>query len=194
MSYNKSVTKNSKKTLKKRIKNQKLGIKAKTESFDVTESTVVEPPIRKWSLEQEAKWLIIKNKLDLKPCYLYITSSTTNSIFSLVDKSGDLLVLRSCGMRFRGTQKFTEVAHNELGSEVNEILNLIGVVDIVIFVKGESQWQEEALEPILENSNLNVMELKDITAVPFNGCRKWKYTLKNKVRRKANSSDPSEIS
>lgn len=68
--------------------------------------------------------------------YIYVTSSTNNTIISLVDSSGNVLAWKSCGMYFPGKQRSSEVASLETGRNLAALLSLMGVKNLCIFFRG----------------------------------------------------------
>ena len=142
----------------------------------------------------------LKKRINVKKTYYVCVNSTSNnSIFSIVNESGEVLVWRSCGWYFRGKDRSTEVAHIDTTKKLSFIASLLGIKNLIILFKGNSSWHISIVNElfdytreITEDSNLknkkkwfifNLLGLKDITNIPFNGCRRWKYNLKNKKRK-----------
>ena len=70
----------------------------------------------------------LKKRIELKQnYYIYINSTTNNTIMSLVNDEGKVLGWRSCGINFPGKQKSTEVANLELGGDMLNLVNTLGI-------------------------------------------------------------------
>jgi ribosomal protein S11 len=98
------------------------------------------------------------------------------------------LAWRSCGINFPGKQKSTEVATMELGTDMLEIVTILGIKKLFFLLKGSSNWHGSVLDIFLKEDKFEAIQFKEITGISFNGCRKWKHRLKNKKRRRDNKN------
>lgn len=127
----------------------------------------------------------LKKRIELKQnYYIYINSTTNNTIMSLVNDEGKVLGWRSCGINFPGKQKSTEVANLELGGDMLNLVNTLGIKRLFFLLKGSASWHNSILDLFFLKKKFKIIGIKDVTGIPFNGCRKWKHRLKNKKRRR----------
>ena len=101
----------------------------------------------------------------------HIHSSFNNIIITLTNSQGQVISWSSAGkMGFRGSKKNTpyaaQVAAIDCGNEAKEY----GLKKVKVFVKGPGAGRESAIRN-LHNNGIEVMEIKDITPLPHNGCR-----------------------
>ncbi len=103
---------------------------------------------------------------------IYITATFNNTIVTITDDNGHVLLVDSCGMHgFSGTRKSTPhaatVTTESAIKRATENHNL-SVVDI--FIKGIGPGREAALRAV-KSSNLEVNRIIDVTPIPHNGVR-----------------------
>lgn len=102
---------------------------------------------------------------------VYIQCSFNNTIVSLTDDRGDVLIWASAGgSGFRGTKKGTPFAAGVTAGKVAKRALELGVKQVAVFIKGPGPGRETAVRS-LGNSGLIVVALKDVTPLPHNGCR-----------------------
>ena len=70
--------------------------------------------------------------------YLYISSRTTNSIFSITDVTGNVIFQRSCGKYFKGTNKATQVAHIDTSKQLASLMSFLEIKKIFMLFKGRT--------------------------------------------------------
>lgn len=126
--------------------------------------------------EKEERETTVKKKKEIKAKKLeqanvYIQSSYNNTIVTVTDLKGDVVVGESAGaVGFKGPKKATPFAATKVvDSLVNKVQN-IGLKDINVFVKGVGSGREAAIRALAANG-LNILSLRDITPIPHNGCR-----------------------
>jgi small subunit ribosomal protein S11 len=100
----------------------------------------------------------------------YILSSFNNTIISITDNSGNVLVWSSGGQEFKGSKKATSFAAQMTALSVGKKAIDIGVKQISVFVNGPGPGRETAIRG-LQSSGLNIKTIKDVTPIPHNGCR-----------------------
>jgi len=102
---------------------------------------------------------------------IYITSTYNNTIISLTNENGDVLVNRSAGaVGFKGTKKGTSFAGSKVAEAVVGICEKMGLREVDVFIKGIGGGRDSALKT-LANRGLEVQSVRDITPIPHNGCR-----------------------
>lgn len=101
----------------------------------------------------------------------YIKATYNNTIVTITDLSGNVIAWSSAGKRgFRGPKKATPYAASVIVKDVVESAKEYGFREAQVFVKGIGMGREAAVRSLYSNG-INVLSIKDITAVPHNGCR-----------------------
>lgn len=102
---------------------------------------------------------------------IYIAASYNNTMVSITDAQGNLLLWASAGsLGFRGPKKATPFAASRV---IEDIFGRLGNVDlgkISIYVRGIGGGRDAALRA-LATRGLDIAALEDITPIPHNGCR-----------------------
>jgi small subunit ribosomal protein S11 len=102
---------------------------------------------------------------------VYISSSYNNTIITLADLSGRVLVWKSAGsVGFKGAKKGTAFAASKVGETIANAALKIGIDKIHVFVKGIGPGRDSAARALMTHG-LNIMTIKDVTPIPHNGCR-----------------------
>lgn len=102
---------------------------------------------------------------------VFIQCSFNNTIISLTDERGDVVIWSTAGANgFRGTKKGTPFAAGVTAGRVAKRAAELGVKQVAVFIKGPGPGRETAVRS-LGNSGLILVSLKDVTPLPHNGCR-----------------------
>ena len=105
---------------------------------------------------------------------VYIYSSYNNTIITITDPNGNVIVSSSAGkVGFSGPKKATPYAAGIVVKDALTKAQKFGLKEIQIFVKGIGTGRDAAIRALAE-SGLNILSIKDITPVPHDGCRKVK--------------------
>ncbi len=101
----------------------------------------------------------------------YIQATYNNTIVSVTDEQGNVLAWSSAGqVGFKGPKKATPYAASMIVKDVAEKLEVYGLKEVNVFVKGIGQGREGAIRALNAN-NIAVVSMRDVTPVPHNGCR-----------------------
>lgn len=101
----------------------------------------------------------------------YVQATFNNTIVTVTDLNGNAIAWASAGNAgFRGPKKATPYAASVIVKNIAERVAEYGVKELSVFVKGVGQGRDGALRA-LNASGFNVVTMKDVTAVPHNGCR-----------------------
>lgn len=113
-----------------------------------------------------------KKKLTLERANIYIQATFNNTIITLTDQQGNVLLWQSAGkVGFKGTRKGTPFAAQQTAAAcAKQAISDFGVKEVSVFVKGPGSGREAAIRSLAANG-LNIKMLKDITPIPHNGCR-----------------------
>lgn len=101
----------------------------------------------------------------------YILASFNNTIVSITDKQGNVLVWSTPGIvGFSGSKKATPFAAQIAATDAAKKAKDIGMKDLEVYVKGPGSGRESAIRA-LQAAGLNITLIKDTTPMPHNGCR-----------------------
>lgn len=112
-----------------------------------------------------------KIKRNVPSGLVHIHSSFNNTIVTVTDLNGNSISSASGGsIGFKGTRKGTPFAAQMAAEKAT--LNAIesGLKKVEILVKGQGSGRETAIRA-LQNTGVEILSIKDVTSVPYNGCR-----------------------
>ncbi len=102
---------------------------------------------------------------------VYIQSSYNNTLVTITDPTGNVLVWSSAGRAgFSGTRKSTPYAAQRVIADALERLKPFGMEEVKVYVKGIGNARESAVRS-LASMGLNIAAIRDITPIPHNGVR-----------------------
>lgn len=103
---------------------------------------------------------------------IYINASFNNTIVTITDDAGNVLSWASAGnMGFKGARKATPYASQVVTTSALEKAALYKLSSLKIFVSGVGPGRESAIR-VFYNRKYNIIQIKDVTPTPHNGCRK----------------------
>jgi small subunit ribosomal protein S11 len=101
----------------------------------------------------------------------HIQASFNNTIVTMTDMSGNVLVWSSAGNQgFKGSRKSTPFAAQRAGEVAAKKAMEHGMRQVDVYVKGPGSGRESAIRA-LQAAGLKINLIKDVTPVPHNGCR-----------------------
>jgi len=102
---------------------------------------------------------------------VHIQASFNNTIISITDKQGNVLVWGSPGIvGFSGSKKSTPFAAQVAAADAARRAKDLGLQTVDVYVKGPGAGRESAIRA-LQAVGLTVTSIKDVTPLPHNGCR-----------------------
>ena len=102
---------------------------------------------------------------------VHIQASFNNTIISITDKQGNVLVWASPGIvGFSGSKKSTPFAAQVAATDAARRARDMGLQTVDVYVKGPGSGRESAIRA-LQAAGLTVTSIKDVTPLPHNGCR-----------------------
>lgn len=111
----------------------------------------------------------IKNKLTKGK--IYINSTYNNTIISLTDTQGNVVVWGTAGKTgFKGSKKSTPYAGQKTMEDVLTRIKDRGLVEVDVEIKGIGSGRESAIRA-LQGSGLTVLSIRDKTPTPHGGVR-----------------------
>lgn len=146
----------------------------KDETDDFPEE--IKQKLEKNKQARSKKRLIKKRKkkeiVKIKSGHAYINSTYNNTIVSLTDKNGNVISWASAGVAgFKGAKKATPYAAQIIVKiAVLKAKEEYGLEEVRVFVAGVGTGREAAVRALNANG-LEIVSIKDVTAVPHNGCR-----------------------
>lgn len=112
-----------------------------------------------------------KVKIKLSKGRAYIQSTYNNTIITITDLNGRVVVWGSAGiLGFKGAKRSTPYAATEIAKYVVDKVKDTGLLEIDVFVRGVGGGRESAIRA-LNTYGLRVVSIKDVTPIPHNGCR-----------------------
>ncbi len=101
----------------------------------------------------------------------YIQSTFNNTIVTLTDDNGNTFGWASAGTAgFKGTKKGTPFAAQMAAQNVARRAIDAGMKRVNVFVRGPGSGRETALRA-LQSAGLEISSIRDVTALPHNGCK-----------------------
>lgn len=101
----------------------------------------------------------------------HITASFNNTIVTISDSSGDVVVWSSAGKAgFKGSKKSTPFAATMAAEQAGREAMSLGVRRVDVRVQGPGSGRESAIQA-LSAAGLQVRSIQDVTPLPHNGCR-----------------------
>ena len=101
----------------------------------------------------------------------HIHASFNNTIITITDQQGNTISWASSGnVGFKGSRKSTPFAAQLAAETAARRAMEHGVRRVDVMVKGPGSGRETAIRSI-QNTGIEVLGIKDVTPIPFNGCR-----------------------
>ena len=103
---------------------------------------------------------------------LHVQATFNNTILTFADKKGNALAASSAGAcGFRGSKKGTAYAAQIAAEKAAEAAkNQYGLTSVDVFVKGVGLGRDAAIRS-MQNFDIRVDSIKDVTGVPHGGVR-----------------------
>jgi small subunit ribosomal protein S11 len=112
-----------------------------------------------------------KTKRKIKQGVIYIQSTYNNTLVTVTDLSGNVLVTSSAGrIGFSGARKATPYAAQQTVQNVVGRLEPFAMEEARIVVKGIGSARESAIRSF-SSSGLTITSIRDVTPIPHNGVR-----------------------
>jgi small subunit ribosomal protein S11 len=112
-----------------------------------------------------------KEKKNIPTGVAHIQATFNNTMITITDPVGNVLAWSSAGSKgFKGSRKSTPFAAQIAAEDVAKKAQEHGVRNIEVFVKGPGSGRESALRA-LQAAGFSISFIRDVTAIPHNGCR-----------------------
>ena len=101
----------------------------------------------------------------------HIQCSFNNTIVTITDVQGNAISASSSGkLGLRGSKKSTPYAAQMVMEDAARVAKDHGLKSVDVFVKGPGQGRESAIRA-LQNADIAVTSIQDVSPIPHNGCR-----------------------
>ena len=112
-----------------------------------------------------------KNLKNVPVGIAHIHSTFNNTIVSITDADGKVIVWRSGGTSgFKGTKKGTPFAAQIAAEEAAKVAVENGMKKVEVRIKGPGAGREATIRSI-QAAGIEVTAIRDVTPIPHNGCR-----------------------
>ncbi len=102
---------------------------------------------------------------------VHVTATFNNTLVSVTDSSGNSIGWSSAGkMGFKGSRKSTAYAAQVVSQDACRQAMAHGLKQVEVRVKGPGAGRESAARAV-QGLGLEITTIKDVTAIPHNGCR-----------------------
>ncbi|MEK7114899.1 MAG: 30S ribosomal protein S11 [Patescibacteria group bacterium] len=144
----------------------------KTESSEqiIKEGVAVEQAVLKSAVRQPAEG----GSKKIENGQVFIKATYNNTLITVTDETGNVIAWASAGsLGFNGPKKATPFAASKIISALTEKLKKSGPINIKIMVNGTGGGRDSAIRS-LAGQGFNILSIKDVTPIPFNGPRRPK--------------------
>jgi small subunit ribosomal protein S11 len=115
-----------------------------------------------------------KKVLSIPKGRIYINAGFNNTMVTLTDDKGNVLLWSSAGHAgLKNTKKGTPFAGTKAMEVLLEKMKNVNIDELEVYVKGVGPGREPALR-VLFSKNYNITSIQDITPIPFGGPTKPK--------------------
>lgn len=112
-----------------------------------------------------------RDKKNITVAVAHVNSSFNNTMITITDTQGNAIAWSSAGLKgFKGSRKSTPYAAQIAADDAARKAMEHGVKSIDVLVMGPGTGRESALRAF-QAAGLVITSIKDITALPHNGCR-----------------------
>ena len=119
----------------------------------------------------ETKTRVKREKKNIAVAIAHVSSSFNNTMITITDTQGNAIAWSSAGLKgFKGSRKSTPYAAQVAADDAAHKAMEHGVKSIDVYVMGPGTGRESALRAF-QAAGLVITSIKDITALPHNGCR-----------------------
>ena len=103
---------------------------------------------------------------------VYISASFNNTLITVTDSSGEVLVWGSTGLSgFKGTRKSTPYAATvAVEATLRQAKEKYSVNEVEVYIKGPGPGRDASLRAI-KASGVKISQIADVTPIPHNGPR-----------------------
>ncbi|GLQ57458.1 30S ribosomal protein S11 [Devosia nitrariae] len=112
-----------------------------------------------------------KERKNITSGVAHVNASFNNTMITIADMQGNTISWSSAGvMGFKGSRKSTPYAAQVAAEDAAKKAQEHGMKTLEVEVRGPGSGRESALRA-LQAAGFNVTSIRDVTAIPHNGCR-----------------------
>lgn len=112
-----------------------------------------------------------RKNLNYPVAVVHINATFNNTIVSVTDQDGNVLVASSAGANnFKGSKKSTPYAAQTTVAAALEKATSYGIKTVSVRVKGPGLGRDAAIRQV-HAKGWNITDIHDVTGVPHGGCR-----------------------
>jgi len=112
-----------------------------------------------------------KNRLQIETAKVHIKSTFNNTLVTITTLNGDVVLRSSAGrLNYKGTRKGAPYAASQVGNSLTKDMHNFGIKNIEINVQGIGNGRDSVVR-VMQASGFNIIILRDVTPLPFGGCR-----------------------
>jgi small subunit ribosomal protein S11 len=122
-------------------------------------------------MNQQNNIIYKKNTKIVSSGVVHVQSTFNNTIITVTDLSGNTVSSASSGcLGFKGTRKGSSFAAQLVCEKALTTAKNLGLKKVEIWLKGPAVSREITIKTI-KNLGLDISIIKDVTKIPYNGCR-----------------------
>ena len=115
-----------------------------------------------------------KDRKNISSAVAHVLSTFNNTIVTITDFQGNTIAQGSAGSQgFKGSRKGTPFAAQQAAEGAGRAAKEHGVRTLEVQLKGPGAGRESALRG-LQAQGFEIHSIRDVTAIPHNGCRQPK--------------------
>ncbi len=115
--------------------------------------------------------MVVKKKRTILAGNVNVTATFNNTIVTISDPQGDVIVWSSAGANgFKGSKKSTPYAAQMAAEKAATKAMGMGLRSVCVKLQGAGAGREAAIRGLV-NAGLNVMSIANVMIVAHNGCR-----------------------
>jgi len=104
-------------------------------------------------------------------CVAHIITTFNNTIVTIAEPNGAVVCWSSAGrVGFKGAKKGTPYAAGQAAEVAGKEALALGVRKVEVKISGPGPGREAAIRS-LQNAGLDILNIRDVTPIPHNGCR-----------------------
>lgn len=117
---------------------------------------------------KKTKKRVLKN---VESVIAHVQASFNNTLVTMTTMDGDVISRGSAGqLGFKGARKGTPFAATQVAATLAKDLLTLGVKSLEVNLQGPGHGRDSVVRAF-QSSGLNITALRDVTPLPFNGCR-----------------------
>ncbi len=112
-----------------------------------------------------------KGSKNIQKGIVFVTATFNNTMVTVTDEKGNTIGWSSAGkMGFKGSRKSTAYAAQVVSQDACRQAMSHGLREVEVRVKGPGAGRESAVRAV-QAVGIDILSIKDVTAIPHNGCR-----------------------